>query len=95
MWSHVVETTVVPLQELEIAEKEERRLRREEDSKKVKDEEEAGPSGPPDADGPTPMEAQLSGLDERYIYSHSVHGQPWELALTQTNVCQVLITELM
>ena len=56
------------LQELEIAEKEGRRLRREGESKKekVKEEEEAGPSGAAlDGDGPTPMETQMSGLDER------------------------------
>lgn len=53
------------VQELEIAEKEGRRLRREEESKKGKDEEGAGPSGAPDADGPTPMDTQASGLDER------------------------------
>ena len=52
-------------QELEIAEKEGRRLRREGDSKKAKAEEEAGPSGPPEAEGPTPMDTQPSGLDER------------------------------
>lgn len=55
-------------QELEIAEKEGRRLRREGESKKekVKEEEEAGPSGAAlDGDGPTPMETQMSGLDER------------------------------
>ncbi|DBA92727.1 TPA: hypothetical protein ACH3X1_002933 [Trebouxia sp. C0004] len=53
------------LKELEIAEKEGRRLRREEESKKVKDEEDAGPSGPPDGNGPAPMDTQMSGLDER------------------------------
>lgn len=55
------------VQELEIAEKEERRLRREGDSKKerVKEEEEAGPSGGADGDGPTPIDTQMSGLDER------------------------------
>ena len=53
------------VQELEIAEKEGRRLRREEESKKGKDEEGAGPSGGPDADVPTPMDTQASGLDER------------------------------
>ena len=53
------------VQELEIAEKEGRRLRREDESKKVKDEEDAGPSGPPDGNGPAPMDTQMSGLDER------------------------------
>ena len=57
------------LQELEIAEKEGRKLRREGESKKEKErvkEEEAGPSGAAlDGDGPAPMETQMSGLDER------------------------------
>ncbi|DBB13479.1 TPA: hypothetical protein ACH3X3_000533 [Trebouxia sp. C0006] len=53
------------LKELEIAEKEGRRLRREGESKKVKDEEDAGPSGPPDGNGLAPMDTQMSGLDER------------------------------
>ena len=60
---------MIILQELEIAEKEGRRLRREGESKKdkVKEEvEEAGPSGAAlDGDGPTPMDTQMSGLDER------------------------------
>lgn len=58
---------VTILQELEIAEKEGRKLRREGDSKKerVKEEEEARPSGALDTDGPTPMDTQTSGLDER------------------------------
>ena len=58
----------ITLQEQEIAEKEGRKLRREGDSKKekVKEEEEAGPSGAAlDTDGPTPMDTQMSGLDER------------------------------
>ena len=59
------------MQELEIQEKEERRLRREESSKKVKEEDEAGPSGPLDTDGVAPLEAQLSGLDERYAQMQS------------------------
>ena len=56
------------MQEQEIAEKEGRKLKREGDSKKerVKQEEgEAGPSGAADGDGPTPMDTQMSGLDER------------------------------
>ncbi len=57
------------VQELEIAEKEGRRLRREGESKKVKDEEDAGPSGPPDSNGPAPMDTQMSGLDERQGFS--------------------------
>ncbi len=56
------------VQELEIAEKEGRRLRREGESKKVKDEEDAGPSGPPDSNGPAPMDTQMSGLDERQVF---------------------------
>lgn len=60
---------MIILQELEIAEKEGRRLRREGESKKekVKEEvEEAGPSGAAlDGDGPAPMDTQMSGLDER------------------------------
>ena len=58
---------VTILQELEIAEKEGRKLRRDGESKKerVKEEEEARPSGTLDSDGPTPMDTQTSGLDER------------------------------
>ena len=58
------------VQELEIAEKEERRLRREGESKKerVKEEDEAGPSGAADGVGPTPMDSQPSGLDERLAF---------------------------
>jgi hypothetical protein len=58
------------VQELEIAEKEGRRLRREGESKKVKDEEDAGPSGPPDGNGLAPMDTQMSGLDERQEFLH-------------------------
>ena len=59
---------MIILQEQEIAEKEGKRLRREGESKKVKEEEEAGPSGAAlDGDGPTPMETQMSGLDERSV----------------------------
>ncbi len=65
------------VQELEIAEKEGRRLRREEESKKVKDEEDAGPSGPPDGNGPAPMDTQMSGLDERQA---SLHSNLWRKA---------------
>ena len=65
-------TVMIILQELEIAEKEGRRLRREGESKKekVKEEEEAGPSGAAlDGSGPTPMETQMSGLDDRSAYT--------------------------
>ena len=58
------------MQELEIAEKEGRRLRREGESKKVKDEEDAGPSGAPDGNGPAPMDTQMSCLDERQEFLH-------------------------
>lgn len=58
------------MQELEIAEKEGRRLRREGESKKVKDEEDAGPSGPSDGNGLAPMDTQMSGLDERQGFLH-------------------------
>ena len=68
------------VQELEIAEKEGRRLRREEDSKKVKDEEDAGPSGPPDGNGPAPMDTQMSGLDERQELSAPC-TQPYDKTL--------------
>ena len=53
-------------QELAEAEKEERKLRRDGDSKKVKLEEEAGSSAAAaDVDGSIALDTQPSGLDER------------------------------
>ena len=65
----------------------------------MKEEEEAAPSGGTDADGPTPMDTQLSGLDERSAYLHYLSSTcslpPLLLALLLTVTLKLTLTFIM